>query len=64
MTEVEDPISRHLAPWRQKLLALLEEAKGASDRPPQESDDGDHPELGRSASEAPRARVGRNKKTI
>jgi hypothetical protein len=60
----QDEVYRHLAPWRQKLLTLLKEAGSAPDRPPQESDDGDHPELERSASEARRGRAGRNKKPI
>jgi len=64
MTQVQDEVFRHLAPWRQKLLTLVKEANSAPDRPPQESDDGDHAELERSASEARRSRAGRNKKPI
>jgi len=64
MTQVQNDVFRHLAPWRQKLLRLLKEATSAPDRPPQESDDGDHAEPERSESEARRTRAGRNKKPI
>jgi hypothetical protein len=61
MREIEEELLQHLAPWRQKLLALVEEAN-APDRPLQESDDGDHAEPERTRSEANKPSSGGNKK--